>query len=117
MSITFITPRLALLLALGPAAAMGQQADPAHRHAPAPASAPATAAAAAKPKAPVATYRSAFDGYRGFADAKPVPWREANDNVGRIGGWRAYAREAAQANAPSSAAGDDKGGHGAHGKP
>lgn len=25
---------------------------------------------------------------------KPVPWRDANDTVGRIGGWRAYAREA-----------------------
>jgi hypothetical protein len=117
MSFSFITPRRALLLALAPTVAMGQQADPAHRHVSAPASAPTTAAAAAKPKAPVAPYRSAFDGYRGFADAKPVPWREANDNVGRIGGWRAYAREAAQANPANSGTGADKGGHGAHGKP
>lgn len=27
------------------------------------------------------------------ADGKPVPWREANDAVARIGGWRQYARE------------------------
>jgi hypothetical protein len=26
----------------------------------------------------------------------PVGWREANDTVARIGGWRAYAREAQQ---------------------
>ncbi|MCR5882294.1 hypothetical protein LRS03_05240 [Rhizobacter sp. J219] len=46
---------------------------------------------AAKP----APYVSAFDGYRRFGDQKVQPWREANDNVGRIGGWQAYAREAA----------------------
>lgn len=40
-------------------------------------------------------YRSAFDGYRRFEEQKVVPWRESNDLVGRIGGWQAYAREAA----------------------
>ena len=40
------------------------------------------------------TYRSAFDGFRRFADQPVGPWREANDTVGRVGGWRAYAREA-----------------------
>jgi hypothetical protein len=38
-------------------------------------------------------YRSAFDGYRPFNDPPVVSWREANDLVGRIGGWQAYARE------------------------
>jgi hypothetical protein len=38
-------------------------------------------------------YRSAFDGYRGFAQQPVVSWRGANDLVGRIGGWQAYARE------------------------
>jgi hypothetical protein len=28
------------------------------------------------------------------AEPKPPTWREANDNVARIGGWRTYAREA-----------------------
>jgi hypothetical protein len=57
------------------------------------------------PKAavPAPAHRSAFDGYRRHDDAKPVPWRQANDTVGRIGGWRAYAREAA-ASAPATAA-------------
>ncbi|MEO8281701.1 MAG: hypothetical protein ABI564_18525 [Ideonella sp.] len=39
-------------------------------------------------------YRSALGSFRRVDDADPVPWREANDRVGRIGGWRAYAREA-----------------------
>jgi hypothetical protein len=54
-------------------------------------------------KAPVAplVYRSAFSGFKPLAsDAPPLSWREANDAVERIGGWRAYAREA---NAPAAA--------------
>jgi hypothetical protein len=39
-------------------------------------------------------YRPAFEGYRRFADQPVLAWREANDVVGRIGGWQAYAREA-----------------------
>lgn len=40
-------------------------------------------------------HRSAFDGYRRHGADQPMDWRQANDNVGRIGGWRSYAREAA----------------------
>jgi hypothetical protein len=40
------------------------------------------------------TWRSAFDGYQPYAEAPLASWRESNDTVGRIGGWRAYAREA-----------------------
>ena len=29
-----------------------------------------------------------------FADEKVLPWKEANDKVAEIGGWRAYAKEA-----------------------
>lgn len=58
---------------------------------------------AAGPTAPDQTaWRSAFEGYQPFADAAVAPWRESNDTVGRIGGWRAYAREA-QGEAPASA--------------
>ncbi|MEP7207032.1 MAG: hypothetical protein ABI920_08835 [Casimicrobiaceae bacterium] len=46
-------------------------------------------------------YTSAFDGYRGFADQPVESWRAANDLVGRIGGWQAYARET-RPPAPSS---------------
>lgn len=44
---------------------------------------------------PPAVYSSPMARGRG-AEAAPMPWREANDRVTRIGGWRAYQREAAQ---------------------
>jgi len=50
---------------------------------------------ASGPSEKAMTYRSALENHRPY-QAQPVqPWREANDTVGRIGGWRAYAREAA----------------------
>jgi hypothetical protein len=59
-------------------------------------SAPPPAPGASSPApAAQAVRKSAFDGYRRFDDQKVQPWREANDKVGRIGGWRAYARESA----------------------
>ncbi len=50
------------------------------------------------PKAPVPSvrYESAFAQFRRIGDNKPMDWREANDAVARIGGWRVYAREAQQ---------------------
>lgn len=53
---------------------------------------PAAKASDAAPSS--STYRSAFDGFRRFTDQPVGSWREANDTVGRVGGWRAYAREA-----------------------
>jgi len=41
-------------------------------------------------------FRSAFEGYSPYTDEKTVDWKQANDNVGKIGGWREYAREASQ---------------------
>ena len=49
-------------------------------------------------------FRSALDGYQPFSDEKIVPWRDANDNVGRIGGWRVYAREAQEGTGGAKAA-------------
>ncbi len=65
----------------------------------------AAAAAQSPPAAAPLPYRSAFEGYRPFADQEVAPWKQANDEVGRIGGWRAYAREAhaAPAAVPASA--------------
>lgn len=40
-------------------------------------------------------YTSALATYRGYTDQTVQSWSEANDRVGRIGGWRAYAKEAA----------------------
>lgn len=39
-------------------------------------------------------YHSALTGYRSFRDEKVSSWRASNDNVARIGGWRAYMKEA-----------------------
>jgi hypothetical protein len=69
-------------------------------------SAAALAAAAQNPRpdpldaraaVPAAPYRSALSGYRSAAStpASAIEWKQANDEVARIGGWRAYAREAA----------------------
>ena len=61
----------------------------------------------AKALAPPLVYRSPFSTYRAQGDAALLPWREANDRVRAIGGWRVYAREAQQPNgrlAPSDPA-------------
>lgn len=69
--------------------------------APANTAAPAAAANAGPP-----AYRSAFEGYQPYTDEKIVNWKEANDAAGRIGGWREYAKEASQPQAPERAAAD-----------
>jgi hypothetical protein len=55
-------------------------------------------------------YQTAFSGYRRYGDEPLVPWKQANDVVGRIGGWKAYAREAAAPSPPAGASAP----HGAH---
>ena len=54
-------------------------------------------------------HRSAFEQYVPFSDGPSTPWREANDTVGRRGGWKAYAEEAAR---PASATSPPAHGHG-----
>ena len=56
-----------------------------------------------KASVPALSYVSSFSQYRLLGDEKPVSWRDANDTVTRIGGWRVYAREAQQPN-PAPAA-------------
>ena len=56
-----------------------------------------------KAQVPSVRYESSFAQFRRIGDDKPVAWREANDAVARIGGWRVYAREAQQ---PDTAASD-----------
>lgn len=50
----------------------------------------------AKASVPPVVYKSSLSTYRVLSDEKVTSWKETNDNVGRIGGWRAYAREAQQ---------------------
>jgi hypothetical protein len=55
------------------------------------------------PNAPVPaiTHQSALGTYRPWAEAAKVPWREANETVTRIGGWRAYLKEAQRPEDPT----------------
>jgi hypothetical protein len=52
---------------------------------------------------PRAAYVSPLAAYRRWGEDQPVPWRQANETVNRIGGWRAYAREAQQSDPPAPA--------------
>ena len=45
-----------------------------------------------------------FEGYQPYTDEKIVNWKEANDDAGRIGGWREYAKEASESQTPDGAA-------------
>jgi hypothetical protein len=87
----------------------------------------------AKAAVPPAAHRSAMSGYRAARDTPGAPWKDANETVTRIGGWRVYLREAHDAGAsveprtpaatpaspPSVPARqpNPQAGHGAHGKP
>jgi hypothetical protein len=51
-------------------------------------------------KVPALLFESSFARYRRLAEGAPIAWREANDTVTRIGGWRVYLREAQQPAAP-----------------
>ena len=55
-----------------------------------------TATDAARPALPSQLqYASPLRAYKPYADQPIESWREANDRVGRTGGWRTYAKEAA----------------------
>ena len=41
-------------------------------------------------------YSSVLENYQPYSTQQVQAWRESNDNVGRIGGWRAYAKEIGQ---------------------
>lgn len=105
-------------LVLGAAAAVPAFAQTSSSSSPSPSSHPAASAAEAE-----LGYHSTLADYQRFSEQPVGSWREANDNVGRIGGWRAYAREAREpaAPAPSGAAASSPGPaadpHAGNGKP
>lgn len=82
---------------------------------------PPTDTEAPKP-APLTTlqYSSPIGAYQAYADQPVQSWREANDRVGQIGGWRTYAKEikmsdpASDKNSPAS---DPHSGHHGGDKP
>lgn len=57
---------------------------------------PVPAVPASEPSAPALAYRSALEGFQAYTEEKTVNWKQANDTTAQIGGWRAYAKEAAQ---------------------
>lgn len=57
----------------------------------------------AQARVPAVTHASSLAGYRRLGDDKRLSWQEANANVNRIGGWRAYARQAQQPDPAASA--------------
>jgi len=50
----------------------------------------------AAPSSVTLSYKSAFVDYRAYSEQSVVSWIDANDKVAKIGGWRAYAKEASQ---------------------
>lgn len=103
MNLRFISNPLALVAALAvwPSA---------HAQIPAPASSASTSS-------PL-EFRSAFESYQPYTEEKTINWKEANDLTGRIGGWRAYAKEAQQPAAPGTPpASSPVDPHAGHGKP
>jgi hypothetical protein len=44
-------------------------------------------------RVPPLVFQPSFAAYQVFSEQEVKDWRESNDNVGRIGGWRAYAQE------------------------
>jgi hypothetical protein len=90
-----LAPTLAIALLAPAGLALSQPAPSADR------ADPLNAQAAVPP----VRHHSTFATYRRLSDTPVGDWRQANDTVAKIGGWRAYAREAqAPASAPDSAA-------------
>ena len=56
----------------------------------------APTAHAAEPPSPEPAASAPFKHYQGWRDEPLQDWREVNDRVGEIGGWRTYLREAQQ---------------------
>lgn len=59
---------------------------------------PLTPAAYAAEAAPPEAAAPPFRHYQGWRDEPLQDWREANDRVGAVGGWRTYLRESQQQN-------------------
>jgi hypothetical protein len=58
-----------------------------------------------------------FEHYQGWRDEPLQDWREANQRVGEVGGWRTYLRESQQADdGGMDRSGAHSGGHMNHGQ-
>ena len=92
-------------VASGPVSAAPTVVAPPAAAAPAPTSTPTPPRAQpwqADARVPPARYDSPLSRYQAQRDIDVGSWREANDLTARIGGWRAYAREAHAPDTPAS---------------
>lgn len=62
-----------------------------------------TAPKAAAPAPLQLQYFSVFTNYQYFREQPLLSWQETNDNVGKIGGWRFYARDSIQPDSRTTA--------------
>ena len=76
-----------------------------------PAAAPRPDPADAKATVPPTVYASPFGAYRLLGDASVKPWKDTNDTVGKIGGWKMYSREGRPSEEPATPA---EAGHAGH---
>ena len=83
-----------------------------HNHAAMAPAKPDAAVLVAPPAANALRYESVFARYKSYRDEKTGSWREANDTVDRIGGWRAYAKEAQQPEVNAAEKPNPHAGHG-----
>ena len=54
-----------------------------------------------------ASFQSVLESYKPYTEEKTVNWKAANDTTAQIGGWRAYAKEAAQTSPAQNPASTD----------
>ena len=77
----------------------------------------APATLAAEGAAAATTSVAPFNNYQTWRDEPLQDWRQANERVGEVGGWRTYLRESAPGGGAGAGAGNQgsHGGHGHHG--
>jgi hypothetical protein len=49
------------------------------------------------------SFKSTLDQYKPYTDEKTADWKAANEQVGKIGGWRTYLKEANESDKPEPA--------------
>jgi hypothetical protein len=64
-----------------------------------------------KPIAESLQYTSVFKNYQPYSEEEIIPWKQANTIVQKIGGWKVYAKEAAQADVVPTSEGHLKSDH------
>ena len=64
---------------------------------------------------PELAYSSVFTNYQGYREEEIISWRDANETVRRIGGWRSYLEEAARPEQPALSPPEAAGRHTGHG--